>query len=34
LPDFLASGAGLEVRVPAGNTELRKILDNYLGASF
>jgi len=29
LPEFLASGAGLEVRVPAGNAELAVIIETY-----
>jgi len=29
LPDFLASGAGAEVRVPAGNPELAKLIERY-----
>jgi hypothetical protein len=29
LPEFLASGAGLEVRVPPGNAELTEIIQRY-----
>ena len=29
LPEFLASGAGSEVRVPPGNTELNELIQNY-----
>jgi hypothetical protein len=29
LPEFLASGAGSEVRVPAGNAQLAKIIERY-----
>jgi len=29
LPEFLASGAGSEVRVPAGNPQLEKIIERY-----
>jgi hypothetical protein len=29
LPEFLASGAGLEVRVPAGNKELEELIERY-----
>jgi hypothetical protein len=33
LPDFLAAGAGLEVRVPAGNKELADIIERYSDSS-
>jgi len=29
LPEFLAAGAGAEIRVPAGNPELAKIIERY-----
>jgi hypothetical protein len=29
LPEFLASGAGLEIRVPPGNSELTEIIQRY-----
>ncbi len=33
LPAFLASGAGSEIRVPPGNTELAKLIDQYSTSS-
>jgi hypothetical protein len=29
LPEFLASGAGVEIKVPAGNAQLAAIIDRY-----
>jgi hypothetical protein len=29
LPEFLAAGAGAEIRVPAGNPELAKLIERY-----
>jgi hypothetical protein len=34
LPEFLASGAGAEVRVPPGNTELAQIIERYSSITY
>lgn len=34
LPEFLASGAGNEVRVPPGNSELQELIDRYDNVTF